>query len=346
MLLPVLGALASGVGGETAIDAFSGTTRVAQEFKSRGYHVTAVDSARYSRVLGECYVATDLHSIGPQELHQALQYLDNLPGIDGYVTETFCRQSRFFQPFNGARIDAIREALEREFTDSPLYPVLLTSLMEAADRVDSTTGLHMAYVKEWAPRSFNSLELRAPQLLPGGGTVVQGNILDVVGELPEADVAYLDPPYNQHSYYANYHIWETLVAWDKPGYYGVACKRSDVRDAANKSPFNRKREIHGALRQVIEKMPARLLLISFSNEGWVSLEDIMDMCKDRGYLEVLSFDHKRYVGAQIGIHNPSGDKVGRVSHLRNMEHVIVVGDEPDVREAVKGYEHASQDRLF
>ena len=46
---------------------------------------------------------------------------------------------------------------------------LLTSLMEAADRVDSTCGIQMAYVKTWAPRSHNDLELRVPTLLPRPG---------------------------------------------------------------------------------------------------------------------------------------------------------------------------------
>ena len=44
------------------------------------------------------------------------------------------------------------------------------------------------------------------------------------------DLAYLDPPYNQHRYFTNYHVWETLVAWDAPEHYGVACKRIDARD--------------------------------------------------------------------------------------------------------------------
>ena len=78
------------------------------------------------------------------------------PGTDGYVTETFCRRSRFFQPHNGRRIDAIRDAIERDYRDSWMYPVLLTSLIEAADRVDSTTGVQMAYVKQWAARARTS----------------------------------------------------------------------------------------------------------------------------------------------------------------------------------------------
>ena len=63
-----------------------------------------------------------------------------LPGKPGYVTEMFSHQARFFQPLNAARIDAVRDAIDSEYAGSPLFPLLLTSLIEAADRVDSTTG--------------------------------------------------------------------------------------------------------------------------------------------------------------------------------------------------------------
>ena len=85
------------------------------------------------------------------ELDALLAELDALPGVRGYVTETFCEQARYFQPHNGIRIDAIRHRLV-DLVDHPLYPVLLTALIEAADRVDSTTGQHMAYLKSWSRR--------------------------------------------------------------------------------------------------------------------------------------------------------------------------------------------------
>ncbi len=69
--------------------------------------------------------------------------------------------------------------------------------------------------------------------------------------LGHVDLAYLDPPYNQHRYFTNYHVWETLVAWDRPEHYGVACKRVDARDDSTKSVFNRKREMPDALRRTI-----------------------------------------------------------------------------------------------
>jgi len=213
----------------------------------------------------------------------------------------------------------------------------LTSLIDAADRVDSTTGVQMAYVKAWAPRSFNPLELRVPDLFVGPGRAVRGDARQVVHELPPVDLAYLDPPYNQHRYFTNYHIWETLVAWDAPEHYGIACKRLDSRDDSTKSVFNTKREFAGALRQVIADTKAEVLVLSYNNEAWVTMEELCDMCTSHGTVDVLAFDSKRYVGAQIGIYNPSGEKVGKISHLRNLEYVVVAGPSDVVQRMAAPY---------
>lgn len=337
-LVPVLGEIMSAANARTTLDMFTGTTRVAQEFKRRQALVTAVDSARYSEVFSLCYIATSKDDVDKDDLRDALRYLSELPGEAGYFTETFCVSSRFFQPFNGERVDAIRNALETDYRDSPLFPILLTSLIEAADRVDSTTGVQMAYVKEWARRSFNPLELREPDLLPGYGSAVRGDATRLASELGAFDLAYLDPPYNQHRYFTNYHIWETLVVWDAPPHYGVACKRLDSRDAETKSVFNMKREMAGALRQVICNVQARVLVVSYNNEAWITLDELREMCSVKGEVQVLAFDSKRYVGAQIGIHNPQGEKVGAVSHLRNLEYVILAGRASEVGRIAAPYE--------
>ncbi|MCU1491223.1 MAG: methyltransferase, partial [Acidimicrobiaceae bacterium] len=264
-LLPVLGELLERCKARTAVDLFTGTTRVAQEFKRRGAVVTAVDTARYAKVLADCHVATDATSLDVAELEDCLAQLSALAPREGYFTETFCHRSRFFQPSNGARIDAIRNAIEVRWRGSPLYPVLLTSLLEAADRVDSTTGVQMAYVKQWAPRSFRPLELRVPNLIPGVGRALHADALEAAHQLDRVDLAYLDPPYNQHRYYTNYHIWETLVAWDAPEHYGVACKRVDARDPATKSRFNSRRTMPTALAEVVAAVRAEVVVLSYND---------------------------------------------------------------------------------
>ena len=117
-LVPVLTQICAASGARTALDLFTGTTRVAQAFKSEGAHVTAVDSARYAHVFAQCYIEADAARIDPVEVTEAVAELNALPGTPGYVHEMFSRQARFFQPHNAARIDAVRDAIEVRYGDS------------------------------------------------------------------------------------------------------------------------------------------------------------------------------------------------------------------------------------
>ncbi len=315
---------------ETVLDIFSGTSRVAHALKRRGFFVFANDLHAYAHTLALAYVQADA-SVWRHKAEKLLLELERTTPSEGYFTETFCRRSRFFQPKNGAKIDAIRERIENLELEPELKAIVLVSLMEAADRVDSTTGLQMAYLKEWAPRASNDLELRLPAILNGPGWAICKDAEKIIQEI-SVDAVYLDPPYNQHSYLGNYHIWESLVLWDKPEVYGVACKRKDCRE--RKSRFNFKRQMPIAFRNVIRNVRAKHLVVSFSNEGFLSREELEDMLGQRGFVRCYEVDYKRYVGAQIGIYNPSGEKVGKVSHLRNTEFLFVSTPDLDVLEAL------------
>jgi adenine-specific DNA-methyltransferase len=357
-LVPVLARICQVSGARTALDLFTGTTRVAQAFKAQGVHVTAVDSARYAHTFARTYIETDAAAIDPGALQAAVTHLNALPGKPGYVTETFSQEARFFQPHNAARIDAVRDAIDSEYAGSPLFPLLLTSLIEAADRVDSTTGVQMAYVKQWAPRSAKPLVLRVPELLNGPGRAIRGDAVslasgsgsgsDSAPGLGHFDLAYLDPPYNQHRYFTNYHVWETLVAWDAPEAYGVARKRLDARDPSTHSVFNSKKTMPAALASVVQSVDCDLLVLSYNNESWLGLEELEAMCsiqtpssagpggsETQRVVATLSFDSARYVGARIGIFDPSGRKVGRVGHLSNRELVLIAGERALVRRVVE-----------
>lgn len=337
-LVPMLGDLAEATGAVTALDLFTGTTRVAQEFKRRGLRVTAADLASYSAALAECYITTDRSRVDLDSLDAELARLDALPGDPGYVTETFCTRARYFQPKNGARIDAIRNAIEVDHpVGDPLRPILLTALMLAADRVDSTTGLQMAYLKDWAPRAHRDLALARPELLAGAGHTVTGDAMVVVDQVPAVDLAYVDPPYNQHRYFTNYHVWETLMRWDAPEHYGVACKRIDSRSENTRSVFNSRRTMPEAMADLLRRLRAETVVVSYNDESWLSAEQVMTMLRDAGHDDVrmLAFDRRRYVGAVIGIHDRSGKRVGEVRRRRNVEYVFVAGDRDRVAAATR-----------
>jgi adenine-specific DNA-methyltransferase len=308
--------------GGTVCDLFSGTARVGHALKQRGFRVWSNDHNAYAHALATCYVQADRD----RWLDRAEAVLAELRAVKpeaGWFTRAYCEDARFFHPDNGAVIDAVRERIAALALEPELEAVALVSLMEAADRVDSTAGLQMAYMKRWAPRALKPLALRLPELLPGEGRATRADAVEIAPEI-EADLVYLDPPYNQHSYLGNYHCWESLVLWDKPETYGVANKRVDVR--TRKSAFNSKPGIAPALRSVIDGLKAPNLIVSFNDEGYLSRDELVRMLSARGEVQVIEISRPRYVGARIGIHNPRGEKVGAVGRLRNVEYLFVVSE--------------------
>lgn len=312
--------------GGTVCDLFSGSARVGHALKKQGFRVWSNDHNAYAHVLATAYVQADREP-WLERAEAVLAELRTVKPEAGWFTRAFCEDARFFHPDNGARVDAIRDRIAAMALEPELEAIALVSLMEAADRVDSTAGLQMAYMKSWAARALKPLELRMPDVLPGvAGGLCKATRADAVELAPEieADLVYLDPPYNQHSYLGNYHCWESLVLWDKPETYGVANKRVDVK--TRKSVFNSRPGIGPALRTVIEGLKAPNLVVSFNDEGYLSREQLIEMLSARGEVQVIEVQRPRYVGARIGIHNPKGEKVGAVGRLRNVEYLFVVSN--------------------
>lgn len=334
-IAPMLEALGRRLPISSVCDLFAGTTRAGQAFRRAGCRVVSNDLASYSEAFGQAYIAAD-ERLDRGRLRRLLGELQALPGEPGYVTENFCLQARYFSPENGARIDAIRTAIDRMDVEEPLRGCLITSLIEAADRVDSTCGLQMAYLKRPAARSRQPLTLREPEAVDGvSGEVTRMPANDLARSLTGLDCAYLDPPYNQHSYFSNYHAWETITRGDRPESYGIARKRIDCR--STRSPFNGARDAWPALVDLVESLTAPWVILSINDEGFHDPALVTELLSERGHVLALAMDVPRYVGARIGIHNPAGERVGAVSHVRATEWLIVSGpDRGVVRSAFDG----------
>ena len=314
--------------GGTVCDLFSGTARVGHALKKQGFRVWSNDHNAYAHTLATAYVQADRER-WHDKAEAVLAELRAVAPQAGWFTQAFCEDARFFHPENGARIDAVRDRIAAMGLEPELEAIALVSLMEAADRVDSTAGLQMAYMKSWASRALNPLALRMPDILPGvAAGACRATQADAVALAPEveADLVYLDPPYNQHSYLGNYHCWESLILWDQPETYGIANKRIDVR--TRKSPFNSRPGIAPALQAVIDGVKTPNLIVSFNDEGYLGRDQLVGMLSARGEVQVIEIARPRYVGARIGIHNQKGDKVGEVGRLRNVEYLFVVSERP------------------
>ena len=254
-----------------------------------------------------------------------------MSGQPGYFTETFCRESRFVHPRNGERVDAIRDEIARK----GLPPELEASCWSRSWRRPTAWTRRPACRWRTSSRgrrartATSSCACRAllPRARDGEGRGARGCEAADAVQVLEGDVAYLDPPYNQHTYLGNYHVWETLVRWDAPEAYGIACKRVDCR--TRKSAFNREAGVSrppspggGAVQRA---EAGRLVHRRGIPRPRRRCESIL---AERGHVAVLAHDYKRYVGAQIGIHNPKGERVGTVGNLRNREFLFLVGPEP------------------
>jgi adenine-specific DNA-methyltransferase len=339
MLVPLLADVAARLPIASVCDLFAGTTRAGQAFRRAGRHVISNDLASYSEAFGRAYIEAG-DDLDRRRLRGLLAGLQALPGAPGYVTETFCREARYFSEDNGAAIDAIRAGIDDLDVEPVTRGCLLTSLLEAADRVDSTCGLQMAYLKSPAPRSLKPLALREPEAVQGPpGEVVRRDANALARDLGGVDCAYLDPPYNQHSYFSNYHVWETITRADRPEAYGVARKRIDCR--TTRSPFNSARGAWPALVDLIEGIATPWLIVSVTDEGFHEPAAVAELLSERGHVASLAIDVPRYVGARIGIHTPAGVRVGTVSHVRATEWLIVCGPDRSALEAAFSPEPAS-----
>lgn len=281
-------------------DAFSGTSHVGYHFKKCGKRVLSNDAARYAYTFATCYIAADAKKYA-DDASKIIADLQKLPGKYGYFTDTFCVRSRFLQPFNGEKIDAMRDEVARLSLDPVLEAVVLTSIVEAADRVDSTVALQSAYLKKWSKRSYDSLTLRLPELVDSNERCEAfcGDASDFVASI-DADLVYIDPPYNQHSYIGNYHVWETLVRWDAPEHFGVACKRRDYNSESMKSDYNSKKKFLSTFNKLIRSLKSKYAIVSFSNESFITYDQVVEILMCMGNVSVVSIPHKRYIGSKIG----------------------------------------------
>ena len=303
----------------SALDAFAGTTRVSQYLKSAGYDVQTNDLAPYSTVFGRCYIENC--DVERPALDEKIKHLNQLKPVDGYFTEFFGgeddgtgavqasdgKKKPFFVK-NTRKLAAIRDEIDRISEDKIEHAILVTSLINGLDQVESTLGHQVAYLSKWAPRAYNDLVLRRPRLIPGDGTY-RTSRLDA-GKIPNRfDLAYFDPPYNTNNphtpttrvrYASYYHFWTTVVLHDKPESIGASNRRLDCSSdtlpgAISKYESTKYDVVLAEIEQLISNVDARYVLFSYSNKGKVEIKDLEKVFSRHKILAVEKISHRENV---------------------------------------------------
>lgn len=323
-LIPYILQLVQGLPVRTVFDGFSGTTRVSQAFAKHGYSVVSNDMAVWSECFATAYLLNRKH---PSEYAELIEHLNAVPAKAGWFSETYGGvdidgsavhsdgSKRLWQMHNAAKLDGIRAEIRSLNLDATTESVALTSLVLALDRVDSTMGHFVAYLREWSPRSRNDLHLQVPRLFPNTETnfVLRKEVFDAVKHLPTSvDIAYLDPPYGSNNekmppsrvrYQSYYHIWKTVILDDRPEIFGAAKRRTDSSDTFSPSLFEEFRKspsgrfiVTESIDRLIEETPAPFVVLSYSSGGRATAHELDEILRKHGkLLKVVEIEHKRNV---------------------------------------------------
>ena len=310
----------------TVFDGFTGTTRVAQAFKKAGYTVYANDVAVWSKIFGDCYLLNQK----PASYYQPIiDRLNKIPGKRGWFSKHYGGEpnggsaingdgkKKMWQLHNTMKLDAIREEIDNIAKDDIEKSVLLTSLIYAMDKVDSSVGHHVSYLKRWAPRAYKTMKMVVPKLIIDNKKhkIFNKEVFDLLDDV-EVDLAYFDPPYGSSNelmppsrvrYASYYHIWKTVCLNDKPKVVGAACRREDVSDVIAGSIFEEFRKnddgryiVIDGLKKLLNNTKAKYIVLSYNNNGRATFDAITEILRElKMQCSILEMDYRKNVMATM-----------------------------------------------
>ena len=287
-------------------DLFAGTGSVSEFFLKNGCEVYSCDNMNYSKA--EQYRKLYFNKepefnelkeiIGLEKLDDVLNYLNNLEGKKGYFFDNFCEggsyKRKFFSNENAEKIDAIREKIDewKNILPREKYNFLVGILMDASDFVSNTAGTYGAYLKIWRSMALKQLTLKKPEFINNGKMhIYVDDVVSFADSIDRADIVYLDPPYNTRQYPAYFSVLESIVTNDKEILNGKTGLRNYEKQ---KSKFSMKSEVKQEFKKLIDKINSKYIIMSYSTEGILSVQDILKVLEQRGKTKVYNKSYRRF----------------------------------------------------
>lgn len=293
-------------------DIFSGTASVARFFKQY-YQVTSNDILYFSYILQKATIENDdipsFCSLSEIGINDPIDYLNNM---DTESLEILDKEKRFFQntysPIGGRmyvttdnalRIDYARNCVEKWYRKKLLndneYYYLLACIVEGIPFVSNISGTYGAFHKEWERRAYKKYELFKLDVTNNGKDNLCYNLdgVDLIKKI-SGDILYIDPPYNARQYLPNYHVLETAAKYDFPEVRGVTAQRPYEN---KKSDFCLKSKVKSAFTELIKNARFEHILMSYSTDGLMSIDDIEEIMKEYGNkdsFELYKIPYRRF----------------------------------------------------
>ncbi|MCM1062258.1 MAG: Dam family site-specific DNA-(adenine-N6)-methyltransferase [Eubacterium sp.] len=293
------------IGINTVADIFAGTGAVASAFTDKKI---ITNDNMYSNYI--CHVAW----FGSEEFSQAkiVQYIQqyNSMNIDesNYMTDNFA--DTYFSRSDCSKIGYIREDIEKEYVAHKINEreraLLITSLLYAMDKIANTCGHYDAYRQGVVFDKHLELSVPIPEKHNNSNNICYNEDANDLVKYIQADLVYIDPPYNSRQYCDAYHLIENVARWEKPKVTGVARKMD--RNAL-KSDYCTQNATK-AFEELIENISAKYILLSYNNmaekgnqrsNAKISDEDIFRILEKKGPVTVYSEAYKAFTTGKSNI---------------------------------------------
>ena len=230
------------------------------------------------------------------------------PKEENYMSENF--SDTFFSADDCRKIGFIREDIEDKYKNGEINKreraLLITSLLYAMDKIANTCGHYDAYIH--GAEFDRHLELAVP-LASNENNENNQCYNEDANELVkriEADLVYIDPPYNSRQYCDSYHLLENVAKWEKPKVSGVALKmdRSKLKSDYCTSSATK------AFEDLVSHIKAKYILLSYNNmatkgndrsNAKISDADIMRILSRKGRVKVFSESYRAFSAGKSNI---------------------------------------------
>jgi adenine-specific DNA-methyltransferase len=301
-------------------DVFSGSGIVARFFKQFSELLIVNDLEKYSAVINACYLSNENELNLPllREYYQKLIDVTNNGLTNGIISELYApnddkdikpHERAFYTTRNAMYIDTIRQSIEKIPQNEQKY--FLAPLLSEASIHANTSGVFKGFYKnketgvgQFGGRKQDSLsriknDIKLPFPIFSNfncDTIIRNNDAnEIIKTLPEVDIAYLDPPYNQHPYGSNYFMLNLILDYKYPE---KASKISGIPEGWNHSAYNKGNHALNALTHLVENIKSKFILISFNSEGFITIEQMKNMLERFGKLEVLETKYNVFKGSR------------------------------------------------
>lgn len=296
--------------GSKVVDLMCGTASVAEALRLHGFEVVASDIMTFAKhhavvriLLNEAPTFTQT---GAENYQGVQDILNNTTPKEGFFFREFSpegqplngeKSRQYFTSKNAAKLDAMSKKILALYVNGKITDnensLLRHDLVLAANRVANIAGTYGHFRSKWNSTSLRDIILRPAEIISGHSTnhtVLQGAAEDVSSQI-SADLCYIDPPYMKRQYAANYHVIETIARGDEPLAVGVSGLR-EWRDQY--SNFCSKIKIRNSFRDIFNGMDCPQFLISYSEDGLLSKEELTELFSEFGKVTFSTISHARF----------------------------------------------------